>query len=117
MPFVATTPPLVRFWSKVDQSGGPEACWPYLGGRDKDGYGRFAIGSRSDGSRRTVRAHRFAFEAAKSESVPGDKLLCHTCDNPACCNPRHLFVGDALANNRDRTRKGRTAQGDAHFSR
>lgn len=28
-----------RFWPKVDKSGGPDACWPWLGGINGDGYG------------------------------------------------------------------------------
>lgn len=87
-----------RFWSKVDCSGGPDACWPWLADKDKDGYGLFKQGSK------TRRASRIACGAA------GSMFALHSCDNPPCCNPKHLFEGTALDNARDRDAKGRGAE-------
>lgn len=104
-----------RFWSKVDRSAGAGACWPWLGGRDKDGYGRFSHG------RRTARAHRFAYELAHGPipSGPNGRPLCvlHECDNPPCCNDSHLKLGTNAENVADRDAKGRQARGDRHWSR
>lgn len=72
----------------------------------RNGYGRLVIGSRSDGSRRTVSAHRLAYATYKGE-IPKGMFVCHTCDNPACINPQHLFLGTRQDNVNDREEKGR----------
>lgn len=72
-----------RFWAKVDRSGGPSACWPWLAARTARGYGRFKI----DG--KTVRAHRYAYEQTTGAIPPGWEID-HTCANPPCVNPVHL---------------------------
>lgn len=53
------------------------------------------------------KAHRTAWFLAWGEWPPPDKMLCHTCDNPACVNVAHLFLGDQFDNMRDKTSKGR----------
>lgn len=88
------------FWERVDDSGGADACWPWQGRRMKAGYGRLVIGGRHEG------AHRVAFELRR-EKVATGLFVCHSCDNPPCCNPGHLFLGDHAANMRDRSLKGR----------
>ena len=90
-----------RFWSKVDRSGGPNACWPWTALRKDTGYGRFRI----DG--RMYRAHRLAFQLAHGE-IPAGYSVCHRCDNPPCCNPAHLFAAPQALNMRDSARKGRS---------
>ena len=101
-----------RFWSKVDKSAGPDACWPYVGGFcDVDGYGSFPATHR-----RSERAHRFAY-AVTTGPVPAGLVVMHTCDNPPCCNPAHLRVGTVAENNADRAAKGRSAAGDRHPTR
>lgn len=89
-----------RFWRYVDRSGGPTACWPWTGGRNRDGYGSFSIASRYVG------AHRYAVTLAGAVLGAGDEV-CHRCDNPPCCNPSHLFVGTHADNCRDTAAKGR----------
>jgi len=91
-----------RFWSKVDMSN-PFGCWPWLGYR-YNGYGRFNYEGRS------TKAHRVAW-FLRHGFVSSDKHICHRCDNPACCNPDHMFLGNAWANAQDRTRKGRSKGG------
>jgi hypothetical protein len=94
------------FWPKVDKSGGPNACWPWLGVRmpqtatGSDDYGRFALAGRR------VPAHRFAYEVAVGPIPEGLRVL-HSCDNPPCCNPAHLSLGTDLDNMRDKIAKGR----------
>lgn len=90
-----------RFWSKVDQSGGPDACWNWTAFRDRDGYGRFQISKKVG---RT--SHRVAWEM-ENGPIPDGLCVLHKCDNPACVNVSHLFLGTRLDNNKDRHRKGR----------
>lgn len=90
----------VRFWAKVDRSGGEESCWPFLGVRDHKGYGRLhtQAGSRL--------AHRVAWELTNGE-LQANLCALHTCDNPPCCNPSHLRLGTDADNKRDMHSKGR----------
>lgn len=89
------------FWARVDQSGGPDACWPWMGSRQSDGYG-FTIRRG-----RRMMASRAALQFKIGRSLERDEMACHKCDNPPCCNPGHLFPGTASDNARDAVAKGR----------
>ncbi len=92
--------PAERFWAKVDRSGGPEACWPWTGALNPDGYGN--VGSVS----RYWKAHRRAWTLANGP-IPAGKHVLHSCDNPPCCNPDHLWLGTHADNMADMVAKGR----------
>ncbi len=94
-----------RFWSKVDQSAGPNACWPWLKEVNNKGYGRFWI--YGNGSERSVQAHRFAVELATGGPITLGLIILHSCDNPPCCNPAHLRIGTYSENTADAIAKGR----------
>jgi HNH endonuclease len=93
-----------RFWSHVNKNG--SGCWLWTANCNKSGYGNFRIGSRSDGSRRLIGAHVWAFQE-KYGKVPEGKVVCHTCDNPPCVRYSHLFAGTYLDNFLDMIVKGR----------
>ena len=73
-----------RFWPKVDRSGGPDACWPWLARRDRQGYGAFAVVGEAK------RAHRVAWELANGRPFPADLVADHLCRNTWCVNPDHV---------------------------
>jgi hypothetical protein len=85
----------VRFWRMV-QVGGVDDCWPWMGAVDR--YGRFSVNGR------TIGAHCAAFRLAVRKTR---LFVCHTCDNPPCCNPAHLYAGTALDNKADSVRRNR----------
>lgn len=96
-----------RFYAKVDRSGGPDACWTWLGATAGRGY---AVG-RGYGSfwfnGRNHRAPRIAWSIRHGKPFPEKLLACHTCDNPVCVNPAHIFVGTCSENLLDAVKKGR----------
>lgn len=89
----------VRFWRRVKR-GTRYSCWPWLGPRNQKGYGLAATGSRTEA------AHRVAWTLTHGP-IPQGKFALHRCDNPPCCNPRHLFLGTQIDNMADMRRKGR----------
>jgi hypothetical protein len=91
--------PEARFWVKVVRSLG---CWEWTGYKVR-GYGYM----RWHGERRG--AHRISYEMHKGPV--GSLFVCHTCDNPSCVNPDHLFLGDAKANGLDMAAKFRGRSG------
>jgi hypothetical protein len=103
----ANTPEVL--WSKVDKKG-EDDCWNWLGYKNKQGYGRTWINDHG------YYAHRVIFNLAfpntitlnAPESTADHGFLLHTCDNPSCCNPKHLFVGTHADNMADKVAKGRS---------
>lgn len=102
----ARRPVTERFWPKVDKRG-PHECWPWKAGTTK-GYGTLGVHPSDGFSRRQMYAHRLSWQFANGISVPAGMLVCHSCDNPLCCNPRHLWIGTIGDNNRDMNAKKRS---------
>jgi hypothetical protein len=93
---------IARFRAKVSKAG-PDDCWLWKAYTDECGYGIFGVG------RKIFRAHRIA---RKLGGPLDDSLeVLHTCDNPPCCNPAHLFQGTQQDNIADMVRKGRQSCG------
>lgn len=96
---------LKRFWKQVAFSG--KGCWTWLGLLTADGYGTWPAAKRYFKDRL---AHRLSYRFNVGE-IPKGKLVLHTCDNPACVNPAHLYVGTDADNTRDKIERGRHARG------
>lgn len=86
-----------RFWSKVNVKQLDE-CWDFIGGLDKDGYGVFYLNGTS------IKAHRCSYSLY---NILND-CACHTCHNPSCVNPLHLYDGTHKQNMNDMRKCGRS---------
>jgi len=97
-----------RFFSKVDIKGDDE-CWNWLVHKNSDGYGTFKYNYTS------IPAHRMLWLIFNNE-IPEKMYVLHTCDNPSCCNPKHLFLGTQKDNMIDMVNKGRNCnlKGEEH---
>lgn len=107
-----------RFWTKVNKSDG---CWEWTAATWGKGYGALGIDKHS------YSAHRISYQMARGP-IPDGLWVLHTCDNPKCVRPDHLWLGTNQDNMTDCLRKGRTTRGkprghnpriagDEHWSR
>lgn len=97
------------FWSRVRKSDAEDACWGWSKKTYGFGYANFSYRvSGSDGRPKQIyiSAHRASWEIHFGP-VPDGLFVLHSCDNPSCTNPNHLFLGTQLDNMRDRHQKGR----------
>ena len=94
-----------RFWRKVNKLN-PNDCWPWAGAKDREGRGMLW----RDGVTKT--APRLAMEIHLGQNIEPGKDVCHSCDNPNCVNPAHLWIGSHQENMLDSGAKGR-----AHYSK
>ncbi len=90
-----------RFMAKVKKQ--PNGCWEWQGSKDYDGYGKFYNKDITGEI-----AHRWSYWYHKGN--PTGMFVCHTCDNPSCVNPAHLWLGTAKDNTKDRNKKNRQAK-------
>ena len=90
-----------RFWVKVKRT---DQCWEWQGTHDSDGYGQFTYNYKQ------IKACKIAYILTHGQ-VPERFCVLHTCDNPSCCRPDHLWLGTTQENTQDKINKGRQARG------
>lgn len=88
------------FWSQI-QMGKSNECWIWIGYKNSENYGVIKINGLD------YRANRVSW-TIQNGKIPDGKLICHTCDNPPCCNPNHLKAETQKWNMQDRESKGRS---------
>lgn len=89
----------------------PNGCMEWPKARDPHGYGR--VGGYQ--TKHIMFAHRAALELKLGRPIREGKWALHTCDNPPCCNPDHLYEGTQKKNVEDATKRDRVAFGERHW--
>lgn len=97
-----------RYWDNVDKKSNDE-CWEWKAARNKFGYGVIYY----DGKNRY--AHRLALQLSNIY-LEKDDVVCHSCDNPSCSNPNHLFIGKQSDNIKDMIEKRRNQFGENTYN-
>lgn len=102
----SVSPEALEYLRKFTDRRGANECWPWTGTANSKGYGQLRF-IAPDGSYRNVTATRVAWAAHHGKPFPSGMQACHTCDNPCCVNPAHIWPGSNSDNQQDAMRKGR----------
>lgn len=88
-------------------------CWVFTGATTTYGYGEIVF--KIEGKSITGYVHRVSYQEHVGP-IPAGLEICHSCDNPPCWNPDHLFAGTRLQNMQDKVGKGRHIRGEATYN-
>lgn len=94
---------IIEFWGKIAITDNPDECWVWTLSTKDSGHGRVRIDWIE------YKPHRIAYFLHTGHD-PKELRVCHHCDNPPCCNPKHLYAGTQKNNCEDRERRGRGNQ-------
>ncbi|MGD9727415.1 MAG: HNH endonuclease signature motif containing protein [Nitrospira sp.] len=101
-PQLLSDPALKERFDKNRVEQGEDDCWLWEASCNSSGYGQFMFNGKPIG------AHRMSW-ALHHQKMPGRTDVCHSCDEPSCVNPNHLWRGTRKQNHQDMSRKGRHA--------
>lgn len=88
-----------KFWQTIDKISNPNGCWEWQGYRNPAGYGKYSFQGK------IWLTHRLALHLSGVDVA--NKITCHHCDNPPCCNPKHLYAGTKQDNADDAKQRNR----------
>lgn len=102
----------IKFMASSNIPDDKTMCWEWKKGKTGRGYGAFYPAIK--GFQKQIMAHRISYSIFKNNNVLVDKniCICHTCDNPSCVNPDHLFAGSNQDNVNDKVSKRKQARGE-----
>jgi len=93
-------------WKQINRKSEDE-CWEWIGKSLSKGYGHLRINNKDCYSHRMVYIETYG-------SIPEGLCILHTCNNPKCCNPKHLYVGTHADNMEQMSKDGRSNMGEKH---
>jgi len=90
---------VIESFNKYVEVNNENKCWGWTASLSTHGYGQLHIKGK------TYRAHRVSYEIFNGK-IPKNTFICHKCNNPICCNPKHLYAGNAFTNTQDKIAAG-----------